>query len=152
FPEPGSQRLPAGALRLTRLSSENLMVAWTGMAAGRHVVRAAAVGSSGVRPLVNVSPPGADALLADLAPGPRGEVLAVWTSPSARTGAAARILAARGYILRPLQARFGPPEQVAPAGPYGRPVAAFDPATDRAVAAWGVASAAPAVDYAVRAA
>ena len=154
FREPPGRRLPAGAVRLTRLASENLMLGWTGMTRGRYSVRIAAVGANGVRRPVVTSPPGSDALLTDLVAGPRGEALALWTSPSrgARGAGAgpARILAARGFIMRPFRARFGPPEAVARAGRNGDPVAAYDPATDRAIAVWRVGGTRPVVDYAIR--
>ncbi len=105
---------PPGSLRLARLSSEAVMMAWTGMRAGRYVVRASPVSlRRGVwAPIVISAPPAStgsptllgrpglpvssrvaggsrptQALLADLVSGPRAEVLALWsTAPLARGG------------------------------------------------------------------
>ncbi len=155
FREPAGFYLPPGSLRLIRLSSETVLLAWTGMSAGRFVVRAAPVGTNGVHSSVQVSDGTADAQLAGLAPGPRNEALAVWTqAPRAQDGfdyRAVQILAARGNLTGSFHARFGAPELVAPPAANGRPDVAVDPATDRAVAVWRSGLSGPVAEYAVRA-
>jgi hypothetical protein len=175
FDDPRGPALPPrGSLRLVRLSSEAVMMAWTGVQAGRYVVRASPVSlrrgawapvtisvaapatPSAVDPAVPRSgasaraggdgaaaPP--DAVLAGLVPGPRAEALAVWTSaprlPSGASDPARRaILAARGHFAGPGRVVFGAPETIAPPGPNGTPAAAFDPHSDRALAAWVTSS------------
>jgi hypothetical protein len=166
--DPSGPAPPPGALRLTRLSSEAVVLAWTGRAAGHYVVRASPVSlRRGAWAPVTIS--GAareDATLADLVPGPHAEALAVWsaTSPGPRAGAGraggegvgaeVALLAARGHYAGHGEVAFEAPEEVAPPGPYGAPAAAIDPRTGQAVAAWVARSAgAPAgrVVYALRA-
>ena len=55
--------------RLVRLSSESVMLAWTGAVAGHWAIRAAAIDQRGVLPPSTISPAGRDALLAGLAAG-----------------------------------------------------------------------------------
>jgi hypothetical protein len=143
-------RLGGGAVLLTRRSRESVTMAWTGMQAGHYVVRAAPVSLAGVGPPATLSAADQDSLLADVAPGPHDEVLAVWSS-ALRTAAgldraSMQIMAARG----PAGGRFGPAEAVAPSGALGQPAVAIDPATDQAVAAWRVGGPRPAVQFAVR--
>jgi hypothetical protein len=157
--------LPPGSLRLTRLSSEAVMMAWTGLSAGRYVVRASPVSLwRGVWAPVTISTPaatpttgtvvpgsaddatkpstaGTEALLAELTPGPRAEVLALWTvAPRQRDGALnpdrRRIVVAAGHYAGHGEAAFAAPETIAPAGPNGTPTAAFDPGSDQALVAW----------------
>ncbi len=165
--DPPGLAPPPGALRLTRLSSEAVVMAWTGRAAGHYVVRASPVSlRRGAWAPVTIS--GAsrrDATLADLVPGPHAEALAVWSATPPRphagagrgggegTGAEAALLAARGHYAGHGEVAFEAPEEVAPPGPYGAPAAAIDPRTGQAVAAWVARSArAPAgrVVYALR--
>jgi len=129
------------------------MMAWTGAEAGHLVVRAAAIDLHGVRPPSTISSPGRDALLADLAPGPDGEALALWTEPQTTPigldlGRQA-IFAARGFDAYPGPPAFAVGEQVAPAGPNSDPTIAIDPDSDRAIAVWR--GGAGAIAYAVRA-
>jgi len=148
---------PPGSLRLTRLSSEAVMIAWTGIGAGRYVVRASPVSlRRGVWAPVTISPRGRQALLADLVPGPRAEVLALWTTaPRLRDGALdprrRAIFAAWGHYGGHGEARFAAPEAVAPAGLNGSPAAAFDPQSDTALAAWATGPRSPHIAYAQRA-
>jgi hypothetical protein len=150
---------PPGSLRLTRLSSEAVMIAWTGMRAGRYVVRASPVSlRRGVWAPVTISPRGRQATLASLVPGPRAEALALWTTaPRLSDGTldARRraIFAAWGHYGGHGEARFAAPEALAAPGPNGVPAAAFDPQSDTALAAWarGVVGA-PRIVYAQRAA
>ncbi len=151
---------PRGSLQLTRMSSEAVMMAWTGRSAGRYVVRASPVSlRRGVWAPVTISgtPRGREALLAALVPGPRAEVLALWVSvprlPDGTLAAGRRaIVAAWGHYGGHGEAQFAMPETVAPPGPNGTPAAAFDPDSDRALAAWttGLGTARPRIVYAQR--
>jgi hypothetical protein len=160
FRDPRGLALPPGSLRLTRLSSEAVMLAWTGVSGGRYVVRASPVSlRRGVWAPVRISTPGTEALLAALVPGPRAEALALWTTaPRLRDGALdprrRAIVAAWGHYAGHGEAVFAAPETVAAAGPNGTPAAAFDPQSDRALAAWvGLGrGGAPRISYALRAA
>jgi hypothetical protein len=147
-------RPSAGSVRLVRLSSETVVMAWTGMTAGRYVVRFAPVGVKGVRPPRTLSRGPEDARLADLATGPHAEALAVWTSAPRRGSGFderhSQILAARGHVAPGFSALAAPPERVAPPGPNAAPNAAYDPLTGRAIAVWQSDTGQPVVDYAVR--
>ena len=108
---------PTGSLRLLRLSSEAVMIAWTGVDGGRYVVRASPVslrrgawapvvisglGSAGGQAGANRTPTtggqtgadrasAGDAVLADIAAGPDAEAFALWrTAPSLANGAPGR--------------------------------------------------------------
>jgi hypothetical protein len=150
--------LPPGSLQLTRLSSEAVMIAWTGVSAGRYVVRASPVSlRRGVWAPVTISPRGRQALLASLIPGPLAEVLALWTTaPRLRDGALdprrRAIFAAWGHYGGHGEARFAAPEALAAPGPNGTPAAAFDPQNDTALAAWATGVRSPRIAYAARAA
>lgn len=151
FANPSGVPYPQTSPRLVRLSSESVMLAWTGAQDGRWVVRTAAVDLHGLRKANTISDPTANALLSDLQPGPDGEAIALWGEP--QIGAGGRLdfgtqalVAARGIDARPGVTIFGGPEQVAPAGPVGVPTfaaeqksdatLAFDPGSDRALALW----------------
>ena len=154
FANPGGLSYPAASPRLVRLSSESVLIAYDGVEQGRWVVRAAAIDPHGLGRIDTVSAPGEDALLSDLAPGPDGEALALWTAPQrAPDGrldtAAQALVAARGIDASPATAIFGAGEQIAPAGPNGEASLAFDPASDRALALWRGAG--DSVRYAIRA-
>jgi hypothetical protein len=150
FRDPPGYPPPPGSLRLIRLSSEAVMLGWTGRGAnGRYVVRASPVSlRRGVWAPVTISgatgPRGVDAVLADLVPGPHAEALALWSAgprlssdAPGRAGSGPRaILAAQGHYAGAGEVAFAAPEPVAPRGPNGTPVAAFDPQTGRALAAW----------------
>jgi len=90
FSDPGGSPPPgdAGSPRLVRLSSESVMLAWSGVSAGRWVVHTAAIDETGVRTIATISQPGREALLEDLAPGPDGEAYALWSQPRAAGGGA----------------------------------------------------------------
>jgi hypothetical protein len=153
FANPAGLPYPAGSPRLTRLSSESVMLAWSGAEDGHWAVRAAAIDLNGLRKVGTISTPGADALLDDLQAGPDGEAIALWSEPQPTAGGALdthdqAIVAARGIDARPGITIFGGPEQVAPPGPNSDATLAFDPASDRALALW--LGAGGAVDYAVR--
>ena len=137
--DPSGARLPDGSLRLTRLSTEGVLIAWTGEVAGRHAVRAAAVGLDGIKPVATISDPASDCVLADLATGPHAEAVALWTA-TAPSGS--RLVgAARGVVGPGARATFGPPEEVGALDEAGAPgtagaAAAIDPASDIAIAVW----------------
>ncbi len=161
FSDPPGFPPPPGSLRLIRLSSEAVMLAWTGLgAAGRYVVRASPVSlRRGAWAPVTVSgvtgPRGVDAVLADLVPGPDAEALALWTAaprlPGGRPDPRRRaILAAQGHYAGAGEVAFAAPEPVVLPGPNGTPVAAFDPQTGRALAAWVMLAGSPRIEYALR--
>jgi hypothetical protein len=127
--------------RLIRLSSESVMLAWTGAEHGHWVVRSAAIDLHGIGKASMISAPGTDALLNDLEPGPSGEALAIWSEPRREADGSLSqreraIVAARGIDTQPDATIFGAPEQVAPPGPNSLPTVAIDPDSGRALALW----------------
>jgi hypothetical protein len=153
FADPPGAAAPAVSTRLVRLSSESVMMAWAGAEGSRRVVRVAAVDLHGLRTVRTIAPPGGDALLAGLAPGPEGEAIVLWTQPAtAQDGTAdvqsQAIFAARGFDAYPGLTYFEAPEQVAPQGPNSAATLAVDPGTGAAVAVWLAQSQTPA--YAIR--
>jgi hypothetical protein len=151
FANPPGVPNPKTSPRLVRLSSESVMLAWTGAQDGRWVVRTAAVDLHGLRKASTISDPASNALLSDLQPGPDGEAIALWGEPQSKADGtldfgAQALLAARGIDASPGVTIFGGPEQVAPAGPVGVPTfaaeqksdatLALDPDSDRALALW----------------
>jgi len=154
FADPPGTAAPAASPRLVRLSSESVMMAWSGAAAGLRVIRTAPIDLRGLGAVSTIATPGSDALLADLAPGPAGDAVVLWTEPQPGAGGApdmARqaILAARGYDAYPGRAIFGSSEQVsAPAAVAGASLA-VDPSNDEAIAVWRGQGALP--EYSIRA-
>ncbi|HEX4483996.1 MAG TPA: hypothetical protein VH081_09430 [Solirubrobacteraceae bacterium] len=153
FANPSGVRYPLSSPLLTRLSSESVMLAWTGAQDGHWVVRTAAIDLNGLRATSTISSPEADALLSDLAPGPNGEAIALWSEPQRAAGGALElsseaIVAARGIDAYPGRTVFAPPEQIAPPGPNTDATVAFDPDSDRAIALWRGAGGA--IEYAIR--
>ncbi|MFI4989861.1 MAG: hypothetical protein ACHQHO_02955 [Solirubrobacterales bacterium] len=151
FANPAGAPYPVGAPRLVRLSSESVMLAWSGAQDGRWVVRTAAIDLHGLRRTSTISDPQTNALLSDLQAGPDGEAIALWGEPQRAADGSLdfgtqALLAARGIDARPGITIFGSPEQVAPPGPTGVPTLvaerksdatlAFDPSSDRALALW----------------
>jgi len=169
FSDPGGSPPPgdAGSPRLIRLSSESVMLAWSGVSAGRWVVHTAAIDETGVRTIATISRPGREALLEDLAPGPDGEAYALWSEPRAAGGGASggdedaagleygsqALYAARGIDAYPGRTIFGAPQLVAAAGPEGvlgaDSAVGVDPDSDRAIVAWRTSGGA--IDYALHA-
>jgi hypothetical protein len=158
FADPGGGPPPrGGGPRLVRLASESVMLAWSGAVAGHWVVHTAAVDLNGVRQIETVSPPGRDAVLADLTPGPSDEAYALWSEP--RTSAQGSLdygdqalYAARGIDAYPGRTIFAAPEQIAAAGvagTTGEAAVGVDPDTDRALAAWRTRGGV--IDYSLRA-
>jgi hypothetical protein len=141
FFDPTGLAPPSSSPRLVRLSSESVMMAWAGAAGGHWVVRSAAIDLRGVGPASTISMPGGDALLADLAPGPDGEALLLWTEPAQTPSglpdsAREAIFAARGTDDHPDRTRFGAPEEIAAPAENSYATVAFDPDSDRALAVW----------------
>jgi hypothetical protein len=154
FADPAGLAYPATSPRLVRLSSESVMMAWSGAEHGRWVVRTAAIDLNGLRRISTVSDAHADSLLSDLQPGPDGEAIALWTEPQRTADGRLDVrdqalLAARGIDAYPGRTIFDPPEQIAAAGPTEDATLAFDPASDRALALWRGEGGA--VSYAIRA-
>jgi hypothetical protein len=140
FPDPSDLPNYVDSPRIVRLSSESVMLAWTGAESGHWVIRTAPIDLHGVRAANTISPSGRDALLADFAPGPANEVLALWTEPLQMAGGldlgSQAIFAARGFDAYPGQTAFAAGERIAPPGPNSDATIAVDPASDRAIAAW----------------
>jgi hypothetical protein len=159
FADPHGLTPPSGSPRLVRLSSESVMLAWSGAQAGHWVVHTAAVDLNGVRSIDTISAPGHDALLTDLAPGPDGEAIALWTEPQPAPAGVSldrqAIYAARGVDAYPGKTIFAAPELVSSpgtpssAGPSSEASVAIDPDSDRAIAAWRTAGGA--IVYSLRA-
>lgn len=166
FRDPRGYAPPAGSMRLIRLSSEAVMIAWTGMSAHRYVVRASPVSlRRGAWAPVVISDPsvplrGTDAVLADLVPGPDAEALALWsTAPRLPSGAPdpqrQAVMAARGHYAGHGEVFFEAPESIAAPSANGPPSAAYDPRTGQALAAWATrahAGGGERIAYALRAA
>ena len=154
FVDPPGLVPPAGGLQLVRLAYEGVVMAWTGLMDGHFVVRTAAVSVTSRRPTTTVSDPNADAMLDGLATGPKGEVIAIWTTAPRAGGKPAplteRILSARGASQASGVTRFDSPQLVAGPGELLAPWVAIDPVTDVAVAAWRDGGTNPGIDYAVR--
>ncbi len=155
FADPHGVAPPGGPPRLVRLASESVMLAWTGARAGHWVVRAAAVDLRGVRSIQTISPPGHDALLADLAPGPADEAYALWSEPRSTPSGPdlndQTVYAARGIDAYPDRTIFTSPHQIsAPgaSGSTGEAAIAIDPDSDRAIAAWRTPGGA--IDYSLQ--
>jgi len=153
FSDPSDLPSYKDSPQIVRLSSESVMMAWTGAENGHWVVRTAAIDLNGVSVPSTISPPGSDALLAALAPGPDDEALALWTEPQPTpTGPNLgwqAIFAARGIDASPARTIFAAGEQVAPPGPNSDATVAVDPDSDRAVVAWRTGACA--VDYSLHA-
>jgi len=141
FEDPDGLAPPAGSPQLVRLSSEGVMAAWAGVAAGHWVLRAAPIDQRGLLRVTTIANPGGDALLSSLAPGPGGEAVILWREPTiTAAGRPAlgrqRLLAARGGEQAPGVASFGPAELVAPPGPVSGASLAVDPDSGLVLAAW----------------
>jgi hypothetical protein len=154
FANPAGVPYPARSPLLTRLSSESVMLAWTGAQDGHWVVRTAAIDLNGLGPASTISSPQSDALLSDLEPGPDGEAITLWSEPQrANDGTlelgSQAIFAARGFDAYPDKTVFAAPEALAPPGPNESATVALDPASDRAIALWRGAGGA--IEYAIRA-
>jgi hypothetical protein len=153
FRDPDGLPSPAASPSLVRLSSESVVLAWAGSAAGHWVVRTAPVDLSGLGAVSTIAAPGADALLAGLAAGPAGDTLVLWSEPEPTAAGLPdlqrqALFAAYGFDAYPQRTAFGEPEQLAPPAPVGGASVAFDPDSDRAVAVWQ--GEAGAIEYSIR--
>jgi hypothetical protein len=153
FNDPGGLGSPAASPSLVRLSSESVLLAWAGAADGHWVVRTAPVDLDGVLALSTIAAPGADALLAGLAPGPHDDALLLWSEPAPSEGGAPDIarqalLAARGTEAGSGRMAFEEPETISAPGPVVDPTVAVDPDDDAALAVWQ--GEAGAIEYSVR--
>ena len=154
FEDPDGLTAPADSPSLVRLSSESVMLAWAGSAAGHWVVRTASVDMNGVGAPGTIATPGADDLLAGLTAGPAADALVLWTQPlPSATGLPdlehESIFAARGFDAAQQRAAFGAPELVAAPAPVHDLSAELDPGSDRPVAVWQ--GEADRIEYSVRA-
>jgi hypothetical protein len=163
FANPSGLPYPRSSPRLVRLSSESVMLAWSGAQDGHWVVRTAAIDLHGLRGRSTISDPAGDALLSDLQPGPDGEAIALWGAPQRSLDGRLdltrqTLFAARGIDARPGTTIFGAPEQIVAPLPPGTPTLrvnlledatlAIDPSSDRAIALWrGVGGG---VEYSIR--
>lgn len=142
-----------GSLELVRLSSENVMLAWTAAEHGSYVVRALPAVFAGTRPGARLSDPSRQSVLAALAPGAAGEAVALWRSAPSPGGALepsrSELWATRTFIESHGRVGQRAPEMVAAAGANASPSVAVDPASDHAVAAWLHMGARPRVEYAI---
>jgi hypothetical protein len=132
YHDPAGLAPPAGSPSLVRLSSESVMMAW---------VRTAAIDRTGAPVVTTIATPGRDALLEDLATGPEGDALVLWSEPQQTATGRPNlqrnaIFAARGIDAHPGRSIFAKPEQVAPAGPNSDATVALEPDSDRALAVW----------------
>ncbi len=144
---------PGSSPQLVRLSSESVMCAWTGASEGHAVIRTAPIDQRGLRAVATIAAPGSGDLLLDaLAPGPRGEAVALASEPVPAAGRSvpgqAALLASRGIDAAPGRTLFGPLQLVAPPGPVSDATVGVEPGTDRAIAAWR--GAAGAIEYSIQ--
>jgi hypothetical protein len=153
FADPQRVCLHAGCLGLVRLSTENVMMAWTDAEHGHYVIRGAPAVFAATRPTTRISDPRGQAVLADLAAGPAGEAVALWQSAPPPGDAfdprQTELWAARAHLVPHDRLAYEAPEMVAAAGPNLAPNIAVDPANDRAVAAWLTTRANGSIEYAV---
>ena len=153
FPDPQRVGRSPGSLDLVRLSTENVVLAWTEVEHGHYVVRAAPAVFAGTRPATRLSDARGQAVLADLAAGSAGEAVALWKSAPPRGNGfdlqRTELWAARVFIERNDRPAHRAPEEIAPSGPNADPSVAVDPADDNAVAVWLTLGAHRDVEYAV---
>ena len=154
FADPQQVGRRAGSLALERLSTENVMLAWTVAEQGHYAIRAAPAVFAASGHTTRLSDPNSQAILADLAPGPAGEAIALWsTAPEAAGGALdarrAELWAARTSIVPHARVAVRRPELIAAAGPNADATVGVDPANDHAVAAWLTVTAPERIEYAV---
>jgi hypothetical protein len=127
-PECPPQYFPTGAtVAAVGDAAGRVVLAWTGADADHHeVVRAATVRRGRLRPIQALG----SGFLDQLALGPRGEALALWSTVDGRLMASP---APPGGAFAAAPEEVSGPARVAAGG-----VAAFDPRSGRAVAAWPV--------------
>jgi hypothetical protein len=155
FVDPQQVCRRLGCLSLVRLSTENVLLAWTDVEGGRYTVRGGPAVFAATRN-ARMSGAHAQAVLADLAAGPAGDAVAVWESVpgpgGVLDGRPSQLWAARAFLAHHDRLALRTPEMIAAAGPNLAPSVAIDPANDRAVAAWLTAGPPASIRYAVGAA
>jgi hypothetical protein len=151
FVDPARAGLRSGSLALVRLSTENVLLAWTDAEHGHYVVRAAPAVFAVTRGGALVSDPRGQSVLADLAPGPAREAVVLWSAAPAGGAldpSRTELWAARAVIEQHSRPVVSARVRIAPAGPNFDVSVAVDPATDRAVAAWLTQGSTPRIEYA----
>jgi hypothetical protein len=151
FVDPARAGLRPGSLALVRLSTENVLLAWTDAEHGHYVVRAAPAVFAATQGGALVSDPRGQAVLADLAPGPAREAVVLWTAApgsGALDPSRTELWAARAVIEQHSRPVVSARERIAPAGPTADASVAVDPANDRAVATWLTQGSHPSIRYA----
>jgi hypothetical protein len=152
FADPDRVAGSPGSLELVRLSSENVLLAWTDAEAGHYVVRGAPAVLAARGSSTLLSSAGAQAVLAGLAPGSAGEAIALWTGAPGGGGPSAprtQLWAERTFVVPHDRLAHLPARMLATPGPIAPPSIAVDPANDRALAAWLTLTANPRIEYAV---
>ena len=151
FGDPSRAGESAGSLALVRLSSENVLLAWTTRERGHYLVRAAPAVYAGTRPSAALSDARAtQSVLGDLAAGPAGEAIAVWRASHGVPfdPQRAELWSARTFIARHDRPGSAPPTRLTGAAPSAAVSEGVDPANDHAVAAWLTGGPRGAVEYA----
>lgn len=137
YADPLAAGRSPGSVSLVRLSTENVLLAWTTFEGGAYAVRAAQPASGLAHGATRLSAGGTQAILAGLAAGPAGDALVLWESPAnAQSAGPAALWTDRAGIDGGTTITARTPVELAPPGRYEAPVAAVDPGSDRAVAAW----------------
>jgi hypothetical protein len=154
FPDPRRLGRSPGSLEIVRLSSENVLLAWTEAEHGRYVVRAAPALFAASGPSVRLSGAQRESVLAGLAAGPDREAVALWRGAGGPNGRGAdpgrsELWTARAFIGRHDRPEAEAPESVRTGAVVAAPALAVDPATDHAVAAWLTPGPSNRVEYAV---
>ena len=154
FADPERLGRHPGSIALERLSTENVILAWTVLEGGHYLIRTAPAVFAGSRPSRILSERRSQAVLDGLATGPAGEAVALWrTAPRLPGGALnmhrAEVWAARASIASRAGIALSDTQMIAAAGQNVAPAIAVDPANDRAVAAWLVLGAGGRIEYAV---
>jgi hypothetical protein len=153
FADPAHVSRSPGSLALVRLSTENAVLAWTDVQAGRYVVRGAPIVAAAGGADTQLSDARRDAVLAGLAPGPAGEAIAIWTSPAgdAADPLAPRteLWAARTFVVPHNRLELRAPAMIAAPGALAAVSVAVDPGTDREFVAWRSQRGSTSIGYAV---
>jgi hypothetical protein len=113
-------------------SEKDVMLAWTGWDGTTWRVRSSA--TTGVRfpGVVDISPPGEQAVLGDAAVGSPGNIIVIWSRLDAVAELGDRVRAA----VRPAGGSFTEPEDVSDFDRARLPAVAFDPVSKRWTAVW----------------
>jgi hypothetical protein len=98
-------------------------------------VRTAPIDGHGVRAVGAIAAPRGDALLDALAPGPKGEAIALLGEPQGAADGGPLLAAARGFEAAG-RTFFAAPEAIAEDAPATGATVAVEPSSDRALAAW----------------